>query len=424
MIQLWVVQIFSYLISSVLIVKDQSFRYIFGFLKGYLMLFFVGLYLHSGLSYLLAAVGIMAGHLRPIFHQFKGETVEWVALGIIFYMSPLMAFLVLACFFIMMEVIIKDYQDSVFVTALFIPVFAFKIFTSDSFVIISVIIFSSLVVEFWPSFFKTKIRPKALMGTAAGLMGLFVLILMFFNKYVYKGFGMQKDIIRHGTAHFKYVAITFDDGPDPIYTPEILDILEEKNVKATFFLVGKNVETYPEIARRIAREGHSIGNHTYSHRSLIPLSAKGTVSEIKKAEKVIEDVVGIRPTLFRPPRGVYSSFAREFLKQERYTIVLWGISAVDWAELAPHKIVANVVKKVSSGSIILLHDSGDLITYKGGNRSSTVKALPKIIDELRDNGCEFVTIDQLIIFTELMETEDAEYVYNNSSPIGTYKGNN
>ena len=213
--------------------------------------------------------------------------------------------------------------------------------------------------------------------------------------------------------------MTFDDGPDSIFTSEILDILKEKDVIATFFLIGKNVENEPEVARRIVEEGHLLGSHTYSHKSLVPLSAKKTYNEIKQAEKAIEDATGIRPTLFRPPRGVYSNYARGLLKEERYTMVLWNLSAVDWAELAPKKIVANVVNRVEPGSIILLHDSGDLITYRGGDRRSTVTALPEIIDKLRAQGYEFVTIDQMIFLSELMETE--EYTHEDYlGPIPAY----
>jgi peptidoglycan/xylan/chitin deacetylase (PgdA/CDA1 family) len=197
-----------------------------------------------------------------------------------------------------------------------------------------------------------------------------------------------------------------------VYTPKILDILKEKNVPATFFLIGKNVEAYPDIAKRIVQEGHLIGNHTYTHKSLIPLSARATCEEIKKAEKAIEDATGIRPTLFRPPRGLYSSYATKLLRDERYTIVLWDVSAMDWAELPPKNIVTNVTGRVKPGSIILLHDSGDIVTFKGGNRSSTVKALPEIIDNLRAGGYEFVTVDQMIFLTELMETEEQGYENN------------
>ena len=126
----------------------------------------------------------------------------------------------------------------------------------------------------------------------------------------------------------------------------------------------------------------------------------------QELEAAIEEATGIRPTLFRPPRGVYSGYARKLLKEERYTLVLWDVSTEDWAELAPKKIVANVINRVKPGSIILLHDSGDLLTFRGGNRNSTVKALPEIIDKLRDEGYEFLTVDQMIFISELMETEE------------------
>ena len=131
--------------------------------------------------------------------------------------------------------------------------------------------------------------------------------------------------------------------------------------------------------------------------------------EIKKAEKAIEDATGVRPTLFRPPRGVYSSYAMELMRNERYTMVLWDVSSEDWAELPPKKIVSNIVKRVKPGSIILLHDSGDLVSFNGGNRSATVQALPLIIENLREKGYDFVTIDQMILLSELMKTEEQIY---------------
>jgi len=411
MYQFLIVAIISYLIGCFVKGNNDCREYGLEFAKGFLTLLFSGLYLHSGLSYLMASVGILAGQSRPLFSKVNGTSTEAVALGIIFFMSPLMG-TVLLLFFVTLNKLLKDYNRAVLASSLTIPILAFKNFRSDCYIIISMIIFASLAIQFGLS---KKLRPKLFFEMAIGLGVLGFLILLYFNKYVYKGFGLQKDIIRHGTHHLKYVAITFDDGPDPVYTPEILDILKEKDVRATFFLVGKNVRSYPEIARRIVEEGHSIGNHTHTHKSLIPLSAKNTYKEIKDAEAAIEEATGVRPTLFRPPRGVYSSYARKFLKEEGYTLVLWDLSTVDWAELAPNKIVANVINKVRPGSIILLHDSGDLITYRGGNRNSTVKALPEIIDRLRAQGYEFVTIDQMIFISELMETEEYSYEGNISS---------
>ncbi len=405
MYQFLIVAIMSYIIGSLFKIGDGNRKYSLEFAKGFLTLLMSGFYLHSGLSYLMASAGILAGQSRPVFSRVNGYSAEVVSLGIIFYMSPVMG-IVLALLFIVLKKVLKDYNQAVFASCLTIPIMAFRTFRSDSFIIISLIIFASLAIQFWPPFLEKRIKSGLLYDMAIGLGVLGFLILLYFNKYVYKGFGIQKDIIRHGPHHFKYVALTFDDGPDPVYTPEILDILKEKDVRATFFLIGKNVSSHPEIAQRMVEEGHLIGSHTHSHKSLIPLSAKSTYKEIKNAEAAIEEATGIRPTLFRPPRGVYSSYAQELLKEERYTLVLWDLSAVDWAELAPKRIVANVVNKVKPGSIILLHDSGDLITYRGGDRHSTVKALPEIIDKLRAQGYEFITIDQMIFISELMETEE------------------
>ncbi|WP_422447056.1 glycerol-3-phosphate acyltransferase [Thermoanaerobacterium sp. DL9XJH110] len=411
MYRLWIIAALSYVIGSYFMVGDERKKYLLDFAKGYLTLLVSGLYLHSGLSYLFASAGVLAGHTRPLFYKFRGNTAEAVALGIVFLMSPVMGLLLLFSFLLILK-LLKDYDNAVFTASFLVPALSFKFFRSDSFIAITFIIFAGLAVQFWPSFLEKRIKPVFFTRMAFGLMVMGFLLLLYFNKYVYKGFGVQKDIIRHGPHHFKYVALTFDDGPDPVYTPEILDILKEKNVPATFFLIGKNVEAYPDIARRIVREGHSIGNHTYTHKSLIPLSARATYEEIKKAEKAIEDATGIRPTLFRPPRGLYSSYATKMLRDERYTIVLWDVSAMDWAELPPKNIVANVTGRVKPGSIILLHDSGDIVTFKGGNRSSTVKALPEIIDNLRAGGYEFVTVDQMIFLTELMETEEQGYENN------------
>lgn len=405
MYQFLVVAILSYIAGNLFTLGNENRKYGLEFAKGLLTLLMSGLYLHSGLSYLMASAGVLAGQSRPVFSKHNGNTTEVVSLGIIFYMSPVMG-IILALIFIVIKKVLKDYDQAVFASSLMIPVTAFRTFRSDSFIIICLVIFASLAIQFWPPFLEKRIKSAVIYDTAIGLGVLGFLILLYFNKYVYKGFGIQKDIIRHGPHHFKYVALTFDDGPDPVYTPEILDILKEKDVRATFFLIGKNVNSYPKVARRIAEEGHSIGSHTYSHKSLIPLTAKSTYYEIKNAEAAIEKAADTRPTLFRPPRGVYSTYARNLLREERYTLVLWDLSAVDWAELAPQKIVANVVNKVTPGSIILLHDSGDLITFRGGDRHSTVKALPEIIDKLRAQGYEFVTIDQMIFLSELMETEE------------------
>lgn len=403
MLRLWIITILSFINGSFFVITDERKRCFLDFAKGYLNLFLAGTYLHSGLSYLLASCAVLAGHTKPLFYKTEKTTNEWVALGIIFFLSPLFGLIIIICYAILNK-IFKNYCKTVFATYLLVPFLSFIFFKRDAYILTCFIIFINITVQFWPSSFKVK--SSSINRVIFSISGLLLIALVFSNKYVYKGFGFQKDIIRQGPHHFKYVAITFDDGPDPEFTPEILDILKQKDVKATFFLVGKNVERYPSIAKRIAEEGHLLGNHTYSHKSLIPLSKNATVSEIKKAENAILNATGQRPTLFRPPRGIYSDFARKFLQDERYTIVLWDVSAIDWAELSPNSIVANVMNNTGPGSIILLHDSGDLVKYKGGDRTSTVKALPQIIDNLRREGYEFITIDQMIFISELMETEE------------------
>ncbi|HHV19365.1 MAG TPA: polysaccharide deacetylase family protein, partial [Thermoanaerobacterales bacterium] len=259
MYQFLIVAIMSYIIGSLFKIGDGNRKYSLEFAKGFLTLLMSGFYLHSGLSYLMASAGILAGQSRPVFSRVNGYSAEVVSLGIIFYMSPVMG-IVLALLFIVLKKVLKDYNQAVFASCLTIPIMAFRTFRSDSFIIISLIIFASLAIQFWPPFLEKRIKSGLLYDMAIGLGVLGFLILLYFNKYVYKGFGIQKDIIRHGPHHFKYVALTFDDGPDPVYTPEILDILKEKDVRATFFLIGKNVSSHPEIAQRMVEEGHLIGS--------------------------------------------------------------------------------------------------------------------------------------------------------------------
>lgn len=225
--QFLIVAVLSYIIGSLPVICNNNRKYSLEFFKGYFILLVAGLYLHSGLSYLLAAAGILAGQSRPAFSKLGGYTTEAVSLGMFFYMSPVMG-IVLVLIFITLKKVFKDYRQTVFASCLTIPIMALRTFRSDSFVIISFIIFASLAIQFWPPFLERRIKSIVLYNVIIGLGVLIFLILLYFNKYVYKGFGIQKDIIRHGPHHLKYVALTFDDGPDPKFTSEILDILKEK----------------------------------------------------------------------------------------------------------------------------------------------------------------------------------------------------
>jgi cellulose synthase/poly-beta-1,6-N-acetylglucosamine synthase-like glycosyltransferase/peptidoglycan/xylan/chitin deacetylase (PgdA/CDA1 family)/spore germination protein YaaH len=200
-----------------------------------------------------------------------------------------------------------------------------------------------------------------------------------------------------GSAH--QVSITFDDGPDPRWTPKVLDILRETNVKACFFMLGKNAEEYPRLVRRVIDEGHEIGNHTYSHQNLSRLSELRMKLELNMTQRVIESITGRSTALFRPPYNADSNPAsvEELLPLKiaqddlDYTVVLERIDPRDWDQpSATADVILQRVKDLrSEGSIVLLHDAG-------GNRAQTLAALPRIIAYLRERGDEIVPISTLL----------------------------
>jgi peptidoglycan/xylan/chitin deacetylase (PgdA/CDA1 family) len=233
----------------------------------------------------------------------------------------------------------------------------------------------------------------------------FVGLAGFVSYFEYKGIGCQDGIVRRGPRE-KVVALTFDDGPNPIYTPKILDILKEKQVRASFFVLGVHVRKYPEIARRIVREGHDIGNHTYTHRDLVPATRAVILRQVRLTNKIIRHVTGVETRLFRPPRGVYSNAVRKLLvEEEGYRIILWTVSSIDWRRVSPRLIVRRVARYVSPGGILLFHDSGALIRREGGRRVNTVQALPLVIDYLRAIGYEIVPVSELLRRLEEEEIE-------------------
>lgn len=190
-------------------------------------------------------------------------------------------------------------------------------------------------------------------------------------------------------AEKKVVALTFDDGPHPIYTPAILDILSEYGVKATFFVIGKNVDEYPELVRRECDEGHEIGNHTYSHSYMNSVGESETVKEIKDCERSVSFAADTELKLVRPPGGICSTRLKQYCESSGYRIVLWSVDTLDWKRPSPDSIINTVLNNVSQGDIILMHD------YVSGV-SSTPEALKVIIPALIDEGYDFVTVSELI----------------------------
>ncbi len=215
--------------------------------------------------------------------------------------------------------------------------------------------------------------------------------------YVYHGFGVQTDIIRRKPSAGNKVVLTFDDGPSEAYTPHILNILAEKGVKATFFLVGSHVEKYPEIAKQIVEEGHEVGNHTYSHITVPNSPPPQLAAQIMRTNLVILQNTGAYPQYLRPPRGLYDMRMRRIAKLLGQELVLWSLSSQDWHSRASKaSITRRVVEKAAGGDIILFHDSGSLLSSEGANRKPTVEALGPIIDGLRSRGLEIATMQDFM----------------------------
>ncbi len=199
----------------------------------------------------------------------------------------------------------------------------------------------------------------------------------------------------HGDINQPKIALTFDDGPNEPYTSEILDILKKYNVKATFFVLGKNVERYPDTARRIVKEGHVIGNHTYDHPYLLVQSKSHIKYEIEKAEQAIFKATHTRPYLFRPPYGVTNNWIYHTVKGYGYVTVKWSVTGNNGGkEIRNNVIEKDVLSRVTNGAIILLHDGNKLT--KGADRRTIVKALPVIIESLQQKGYQLVTVPQLL----------------------------
>ena len=179
------------------------------------------------------------------------------------------------------------------------------------------------------------------------------------------------------------VALTFDDGPDGTCTPQVLDGLAERRVKATFFITGKNAEENPELVRRIHEEGHLIGNHTYSHLQLTSSNRERFKEELIKTNHIIEEIIGEEVVFVRPP---YGSWDKAFEAELNMFPVLWNIDPLDWCTNDAACVVNKVISKVKENAIILLHDE----------YASTVTAALQIVDELQKEGYEFVTVEEIL----------------------------
>ena len=182
----------------------------------------------------------------------------------------------------------------------------------------------------------------------------------------------------------KEIALTFDDGPHPVYTPELLDGLKERGVRVSFFLIGQNIEGNEEIIRRMKEEGHLIGNHSQSHMQLSKENIDAACQQISTTNQKIFEITGEMPSYVRPP---YGSWSEELECRVPMTVALWDVDTLDWKSQNKDQIVRHVIKHADDGAVILLHD-----VYE-----TSVEAALEIIDTLTKEGYEFVTVDDLLI---------------------------
>ena len=199
----------------------------------------------------------------------------------------------------------------------------------------------------------------------------------------------NKPVYNSNVNESKKIALTFDDGPHPRNTPEILKILDNYGIKATFFVIGVNAKNYPEALSKVVSSGHEVGNHTYSHKVLKNRTREEINKEIIDTESEISKNNEYLTTLIRPPCGFYDQELISLANENDYKIVLWSIDTHDWAHASVESIVSTVTNGVRGGDIILFHD------YISGE-NNTPQALQIIIPQLLKQGYEFVTVSELL----------------------------
>lgn len=203
-------------------------------------------------------------------------------------------------------------------------------------------------------------------------------------------YGHEEEVfVKNGPRDKKVIALTFDDGPHPKETNQVLDVLKKYDAKATFFIAGKHANWYPKPLIRASEEGHEIGNHTFNHPDITNLSKAQLEEEIVKCEDILMKLTGKKPTLFRPPYGSYKKEAlKDIAKKYGYKIVLWTtVDARDWQNPGACKIADTIINNSKNGDIILLHDYAT---------NDTVEALDILIPKMVEKGYKFVTVSELI----------------------------
>jgi peptidoglycan-N-acetylglucosamine deacetylase len=184
-----------------------------------------------------------------------------------------------------------------------------------------------------------------------------------------------------------HLALTFDDGPHGALTPRLLDLLSERNVKATFYVIGRNVELYPDIARRIVTEGHEIANHTFTHPALSRLSAERVAEELRRTHETVLQVTGVRMTNLRPPYGAFNDRVRQVaFDGHGYDTIMWSVDPLDWKYRNAARVTRELVGGAAPGAVLLCHDI----------HKTTIAAMPSTLDQLLARQFQFVTVAELM----------------------------
>lgn len=224
----------------------------------------------------------------------------------------------------------------------------------------------------------------------------FWILIVFVNVYtviptlVIRGMGVGA----HKEQTGRGIALTFDDGPDPKFTPQLLDLLKRYRIKATFFVLGAKAEQHPELIRRMHEDGHLVGIHNYSHRSNAIMSPWTVRQQLNRAAYTIENITGSKPLHYRPPWGVFNLF--DFWLLQRYRIILWSVIVGDWVSAAgADRIKERLLEACKEGAIIVLHDSGETLGADEDAPRHMLQALQLFLDQVCPANMAFVRIDEI-----------------------------
>ncbi|WP_432353138.1 polysaccharide deacetylase family protein [Sporosarcina sp. A2] len=230
---------------------------------------------------------------------------------------------------------------------------------------------------------------KSLQWAGLSLLAMYMLLPWILTRILNIG------VFRRGRKDGR-IAFTFDDGPDPLYTPKLLTLLKKHEVKATFFVLGHKANQHPDIIRRIHEEGHQIGIHNYTHRpNWLMMPWTTTNFHLKKTSAIIESITGTKPYYYRPPWGIINIYDLFFRK--RYEIVLWSMMPGDWKrDVSRSRLKGLLLRNIKNGSVIVLHDSGDTIGSDWDAPKYMMIALDEVLIDIKQRGLHCVRIDEMV----------------------------